>query len=58
MEQPEGIPVLQIGHDPRGRLRIAGEMLLDLDPPGGVELVIHIGEKVRFGDGIRHRILP
>ena len=55
--QPEGIAILEIGHDPRSGLRIAGKMLLDLDAPAGVELVIDIGEKVGFGDRVRHRIL-
>ena len=58
VEQPQGIAILQIGHDPRGRLRSVGEMLLDLDPPGRVELVVHIGQKVGFGDGVRHRAPP
>jgi hypothetical protein len=57
VDQPEGIAIFQISHDPSGGIRIAGEMLLDLNPPRGGELVIHVGEEVCFGDGIRHRLL-
>jgi hypothetical protein len=57
VNQPEGIAVFQIGHGSRRRFWIAGEMLLDLDPPGGVELVVHVGEEIAFGEGIRHQIL-
>jgi hypothetical protein len=57
VKQPEGIPILQIGHDACGRLRSMGEVLLDLDPPGRVELVVYVSQKVRFGDRVRHRVL-
>ena len=57
MDQTEGIPILQIGHDPRRRLRVVSQMLLNLNAPGRIELIIHIGQKVGFGDGVRHRIL-
>jgi hypothetical protein len=57
VKQSKGIPILQIGHDACRRLRSMGEVFLDLDPPGGVELIIHISQKVRFGDRVRHPVL-
>ena len=55
--QPEGVAVLQVRHDLHGRFRVMGQIVLDLDPPRGIELLVHIGEEIGFGDGIRHRIL-